>query len=306
MGSAARKNLQMFRQLCGDNNLKNVRIVTTNWKQVKGTEGNDREAELANGPFKLLIEHGAKMLPHDGMLESARSIVSEFVPMAPVKLKIQEELEAGRALGDTSAGAVILEEMKEAQRKHEEEMEDLRKEMEEGDAADEDLRAELAEERRRLEEMMAQMERERNILGLARQIKSREEAKTIQKGVEEYLETARKSTPTPPQKIHGLGGARPDKLGNSKAGTMPSNHKKSGGRKSNHDIEASGRAGPDADGIGRRSKTRRDGEASGDSLEDVRAMNHETTVALLDPAYWAFSAVLSQVVDRIRGRPGKR
>jgi len=164
MGGMARKNLRMFREICGDDNLKHVRIVTTHWEHVKQEDGKRREAELANGPFGPIIERGAQMLAHDGGLDSARFIVSQIVQMAPVKLKIQKELGDGRVLGDTSAGAVILEEMKEMQKMHKQEMEDLMKELEEVPTTDEDLRSELVKECWKLEAMMKLAERGRNRL----------------------------------------------------------------------------------------------------------------------------------------------
>jgi len=61
--------------------------------------------------FKHLIDGGAEMFRHGG-LESAQSIVSGLIEQPPVTLKIQEELNAGRVLGNTSAGAVIMKGMK--------------------------------------------------------------------------------------------------------------------------------------------------------------------------------------------------
>lgn len=123
--------------------LGNVRLVTTDWSSVGEREGNSREAELASRIFKPLVDAGAKMLRHDKGLVSAQSILSTLIHQDPVTLKIQTELNSGRALGDTSAGAVIIEEMKALRKKHEEEMEDLMKEMQEAAMDnDEDLRAE--------------------------------------------------------------------------------------------------------------------------------------------------------------------
>jgi hypothetical protein len=192
LGGTTKKYLRMFRELCGDNNFGHVRIVTTYWKGMDEGEGRSRETQLADGAFKPLIDHGARMLRHDQGLESARSIVSQLTKMTPVKLKIQEELDAGRALGDTSAGAVILEEMRQMQAKHEKEMEELKKEMEEAEATDEELRAELAEECRKLEAQLALAERDRKTLEMARQKGSRapaEEAMPLPSDV-----------PTPPKK----------------------------------------------------------------------------------------------------------
>ena len=189
MGGIAKKNLRMFRELCGEDNFKNVRIVTTNWKHVDDSEGNRRETALARGAFKPLIDGGAEMIRHDKGLESARLIISGLIKKTPVTLKIQTELSAGSTLGDTSAGAVIIEEMKELQKKHEKEMEELKKELEEAvNTNDEQLRAELAEERRKLEELMARAGQDRKILQMAREIKSKSDAESIHKAVDEHMQ----------------------------------------------------------------------------------------------------------------------
>jgi hypothetical protein len=80
-------------------------------EQTYWQEGNDRETALANGAFKPLIDAGAKLLRHDKELESVQSIMSELIHTTPMMMNIQEELNAGRALGDISAGAVIIEEI---------------------------------------------------------------------------------------------------------------------------------------------------------------------------------------------------
>lgn len=161
LGGMSRKNLRMFRELCGDNNLGNVRIVTTYWDRV-GDEGGDREAALADGAFKALISAGATMMRQNNGKESALSIVSQLIPMPPVEMKIVEEMKAGKTLAETSAGNVLTEEMKKLQQRHEKEMKALKKEMEDAVAAkDEALKAELAEERRVLMEQMERQERDR-------------------------------------------------------------------------------------------------------------------------------------------------
>ncbi|KJA22643.1 hypothetical protein HYPSUDRAFT_40711 [Hypholoma sublateritium FD-334 SS-4] len=168
VGGAAKKNLRVFRELCGDEMLGNVRLVTTNWSSVGEKEGNSREAELANRIFKPLIDAGAKMLRHDKGLVSAQSIMSTLIQQIPGTLKIQTELNSGRALGDTSAGAVIIEEIKALQKKHAGEMEDLMKEMQEAAMDnDKDLRADLAKDRQQLEQLMERAEENQRRLATA-------------------------------------------------------------------------------------------------------------------------------------------
>ncbi|KAF8907844.1 hypothetical protein CPB84DRAFT_1703907, partial [Gymnopilus junonius] len=129
MGGPIKKNLKVFKQLCGDNNFSHVRIITTHWNLVDEKEGKAREAALANGPFKTFVKGGAKFVRHDQSVESARSIVNEFIHHSPFQLKIQEELDFGQALGDTSAGGVLMEEIQAMQEKVEREAEAVRKDM---------------------------------------------------------------------------------------------------------------------------------------------------------------------------------
>ena len=165
MGGATRKNLRVFREICGDKQLSHVRIVTTNWNLVDEKLGNSRQDALAKGAFEPLIKEGAELHRHDTGFESAQSIMSQLIYQEPVTMMIQEELNAGRALGDTSAGALIVQEMKELKKKHDKEVEELKKELENASIAnDEELRLELVEERRKLEEMMARAEEDRKTL----------------------------------------------------------------------------------------------------------------------------------------------
>lgn len=173
MGGMARKNLRMFRELCGDENLPKVRIVTTNWNLGKEQEENDREVALSNGPFKPLIEAGAKMLRHGKEEQSAINILSTLIQdEPPMTLKIQKELNDGKALAETSAGAIIIEEMMEMKKKHDKEVENLRKEIEQAVRENhEELRAELVEEERKIEELKAREEEDIKRLTMNRMAK---------------------------------------------------------------------------------------------------------------------------------------
>jgi len=161
MDYTAKKTLEIFSQLCGDANFANVGIVTTHWSIVGRVDGENRENALRKTYFKHLIDGGAKMFRHNGGAESAKSIVSEFVQKPAVTLKIQKELNAHRALADTSAGAVIMKEMKEMDKEHRKRMQDLKEEVE---RESEDMRAEFEAERRQLAEQIAQIQEDQNRL----------------------------------------------------------------------------------------------------------------------------------------------
>lgn len=161
MGGISRKNLRMFKQLCGDDSLKNVAIVTTNWNRVDVEEGEERENELRHGQsfFKPFIDAGAQLTRHNMGLTSARLIVSRLLRGTPIPLQIQVEMQDGRPLGETSAGSVLTAEMQALTKKYEKEKEELKAEMEEAaKAKDEALQKTLKKEREDLERTIAKAE----------------------------------------------------------------------------------------------------------------------------------------------------
>ena len=165
LGGVSKKNLKMFSKLCGNDQLHNVQIVTTFWNEVDKKKAAARETDLASTAFKPLIESGAILLRHDDTAKSALSIMSELIIKKPVMMLIQQELNEGKKLADTSAGIAIAEDIVRLQQKHEKEMASLIKEMEEAaKAKDEALRAELAEEHRELERKMARADDDRRRL----------------------------------------------------------------------------------------------------------------------------------------------
>ena len=50
MQGSARKNLMMFRQLCGEGALKKVILATSRWDEVEHEVGVKRETELTETP----------------------------------------------------------------------------------------------------------------------------------------------------------------------------------------------------------------------------------------------------------------
>jgi hypothetical protein len=69
MQGSAKKNLYMFKKLCGNNALKNVILVTTMWDKVSEAEGTARELELTSTPdfWGWMVSQGSKVYRHTGM-----------------------------------------------------------------------------------------------------------------------------------------------------------------------------------------------------------------------------------------------
>ena len=160
-GGTSKRNLRLFKQLCGDSSLRNVCIATTNWDRVTKEEGDRRERDLRESQniFKPLINEGAQLTRHDKGITSARSIVNFLIHKDPTKLQIQIELDAGLALEDTSTGAGLLEEILELKAKQEAKLLALKEEMEEAARKKHaELLAELEEERQNREAQRKKME----------------------------------------------------------------------------------------------------------------------------------------------------
>ena len=156
-GGMAKKNLRMFKELCGEKTLANVVIVTTNWSRVGKEEGDNREDDLRKGFFRPLLEEGARMFRHDNSVKGALTILSSLLHEKGVTTKIAEELHKGKELVDTSAGAVLFAEIKAMEARHKEEMLGLMKDMSVKDA---ELKRRLEQERRELEWQLENLQRE--------------------------------------------------------------------------------------------------------------------------------------------------
>jgi hypothetical protein len=166
MGGNAKRNLRMFRELCGESALKNVCITTTNWNRVTREEGDRRERELRESPnlFKPLLDAGAQLVRwHD--TASAQLIVDSLIRKDQIKLQIQVELDEGKTLEETGAGSVLKEEITALVEKHKVDMQALQKEIEEATMTRQaELLAELEEERQKTEQQMLKIQEDLNKL----------------------------------------------------------------------------------------------------------------------------------------------
>ncbi|KAL8826199.1 MAG: hypothetical protein Q9191_003951 [Dirinaria sp. TL-2023a] len=132
MTNSSLQNLRMFRKLCGDDNLKNVILVTTKWGITPEEDAHRRERDLTseNGFWGTMIAAGSSVRRFENSNASAKSLVEDilyggqrFMP------KIQEEVVQGKKLADTEAGAFINDALNNLQEKYQEEKEALTEEV---------------------------------------------------------------------------------------------------------------------------------------------------------------------------------
>ncbi|KAK4183987.1 hypothetical protein QBC35DRAFT_517856 [Podospora australis] len=111
MTGSARRNLLMFKQLCGDNYLKKVILVTTMWGKGPTRVAVDRERELVDAPefWGSMISKGSKCSRYYNNAVSGRNIIHKLTDHgSPIATELQKELvDESRELGQTSAGQEV-------------------------------------------------------------------------------------------------------------------------------------------------------------------------------------------------------
>lgn len=139
MQGSALRNLRMFRQLCGTNNLGSVTLATTHWKNADGVSipesvGQERIKELVETHdfWGSMVERGSSVVRHDGSKSSALQIVSTLVNRrVRVTLDISKQLiDQKRSLFDTDAGKALQTELIAERKKFERKLSELKDDME--------------------------------------------------------------------------------------------------------------------------------------------------------------------------------
>lgn len=159
----------MLRDLCGEDTLKNVAIVTTMWDQEPSKEKCvAREQELMTDDlfFKRVIDKGAQMLRHDNSMHSARNIVSRFIANPPVTLRIQAELvDEKKDITQTAAGKDIQGELASLIEQHKRELQSLREDLMKAiEKRDLETKQELEEERADVQRELKRIEADKERL----------------------------------------------------------------------------------------------------------------------------------------------
>ncbi|KAI5992853.1 P-loop containing nucleoside triphosphate hydrolase protein [Pisolithus marmoratus] len=106
------RNYNMFKELCGKENFKNVILVTTMWDEVTEEAGLAREKELQSDFWRSMICLGSTIHRFEGTMESAWKIINSISVVRPVQrrpLQIQREMIDNHVpLHRTAAGRPIM------------------------------------------------------------------------------------------------------------------------------------------------------------------------------------------------------
>ncbi|KAK1222151.1 hypothetical protein PQX77_015013 [Marasmius sp. AFHP31] len=134
VGGRSSQNIRLFKELCGEETFKNVLVITNRWEELTDNHiGESREAQLMDDHFfGPVFAGGARRARFNNTSESARQNLLDTFSNNPLPLRIQTELvREGKRLSETVAGMTLDRELMEESDRHEREMEDLRKEIEE-------------------------------------------------------------------------------------------------------------------------------------------------------------------------------
>ena len=113
MAGTPHRNLRMFGELCGDQAVKKVVLVTTMWDRVQQDTGVRRENELVENYWKKMINLGASTAHFSNTADSAWKIVEIILKHHESQvLLLQEEIvDFKRALNETEAGKTLYSDL---------------------------------------------------------------------------------------------------------------------------------------------------------------------------------------------------
>ncbi|KAH6887450.1 hypothetical protein B0T10DRAFT_71258 [Thelonectria olida] len=137
MQGSAKKNLLMFKKLCGEDALRKVVLATTMWDELGANAalGNEREKELIDTPefWGYMVSKGSRVHRHYNTADSAQRIIKELARGSlRVTLDLQDQMvNERRELIETGAGKEIEAELIEERKKWARELKDVRDQMEE-------------------------------------------------------------------------------------------------------------------------------------------------------------------------------
>lgn len=115
MQGSAKKNLLMFKKLCGDDALRKVVLATTMWDKVPQREAEERERQLVETPefWGFMVSKGSVTYRHNNTVESAVKIIERLArDNSTMTLDLQKQMvNQNQTLVETAAGKELESEL---------------------------------------------------------------------------------------------------------------------------------------------------------------------------------------------------
>ncbi|KAK0718982.1 P-loop containing nucleoside triphosphate hydrolase protein [Apiosordaria backusii] len=152
LAGSARRNLGMFKKLCGARAFQSIILATTMWSNVDPAEGAERERQLKDNPefWGTMCKRGSTVMRYHNSQTSAYGIIDYILSQNPdpVVLEIQDEIvNRGMAVDQTSAAEALNAEIVRERKRHQEELAEMKRQMEEAfKQRDKELQEDFQEE----------------------------------------------------------------------------------------------------------------------------------------------------------------
>ncbi|KAG0694748.1 P-loop containing nucleoside triphosphate hydrolase protein [Suillus ampliporus] len=157
MFGTSRRNLDMFRRLCGENAERNVILVTTKWNDVGAGVGERREQQLKDSFWKEMVNNGSQVDRFHGSRKSAWDVMRPILANSSAvvaAIRIQEELiDLGKVIPETDAGNTLRAALKDVAETHRRTVEGLK-----GNVEDDEQRQRMKETEKELRELLKQIQ----------------------------------------------------------------------------------------------------------------------------------------------------
>lgn len=171
ISNSSARALSLFKDLTGEDALDRVFLVTTFWdliRQEQWQEAERREQELHQDRryWGRFIDRGAHTRRHDNTESSADGLIKAIIDNVPhgdagIHVQLQEELQHGIRLDETSVGLNVADALKRQEAAWEAELADLRRELQSAlDRQRQEHKERLAETEQRYQQWREQMQRD--------------------------------------------------------------------------------------------------------------------------------------------------
>ncbi|KAH0434586.1 hypothetical protein CcaCcLH18_05197 [Colletotrichum camelliae] len=129
MGGVATRNLELFRKLVGQDNMRNIKLITTMWDDIEHDQGEKHLEELTRDFWNEMVAAGAQVVCCYDAAQDGRRIIRDVLKTSPVTLQLQREMEAGCALAETTAGKSLMDRYDKLQERYQTDMKVLREQL---------------------------------------------------------------------------------------------------------------------------------------------------------------------------------
>ncbi|KAK2051456.1 hypothetical protein LY76DRAFT_528564 [Colletotrichum caudatum] len=126
MSGVAKRNLEMFWSLVGQDNMRNINLITTMWDRVSSEEGEKHLMELTRDFWNLMITAGTHVDRCYDASQDGNRIIQSILKTSPLKVQLQKEIEKGCRLSKTTAGELLMDKYGEVQKIFEAELREMR------------------------------------------------------------------------------------------------------------------------------------------------------------------------------------